>query len=307
MQQSNGEHTITELPLDNQRIADRLEEVAELLEAQGASHFRVRAYRSAVELLRNLKRQVSDILTTEGTEGLLCMPGIGESLARSIEKLARTGRLGLLLRLRGHRGPEHLFVTLPGIGLEMASRIHEQLGIETMAELQAAANDGRLKKVKGMGAKRIRGIREALAGRFRRPLPAAVSSQPRLPVEQPPVSELLDVDHEYREAAQAGRLPRIAPQRFNPGGEAWLPVLHTQRGANHYTALFSNTARAHEMQTTRDWVVIYRDDHRGHGQWTAVTAQFGPLHGNRIIRGREAECADFYNREHEKGLIGAEN
>ena len=53
------------------------------------------------------------------------------------------------------------------------------------------------------------------------------------------------MDREYREQADAGKLPRIAPRRFNPSRAAWLPVLHTRRGQRAYTALFSNTARAH--------------------------------------------------------------
>ena len=223
------------------------------------------------------------------------IPGIGVSLARSIERLARTGCSGLLTRLRGHRGPEHLFTTLPGIGLETASRIHEQLGIETLEELEAAAHDGRLGQVQGMGAKRIRGIREALAGRFRRPAVAALVLPPASTF-QPPVSELLETDEEYRRLAKAGRLPRVAPYRFNPTREAWLPILHTQRGDRHYTALYSNTARAHELGTTHDWVIIYRDDDGGDGQWTVVTARFGSLRSRRIVRGREAECAEYYAR-----------
>jgi putative hydrolase len=108
------------------------------------------------------------------------------------------------------------------------------------------------------------------------------------------VDVLLDVDREYRAKAAADRLPRIAPKRFNPQGEAWLPVLHTQRGKHDYTALFSNTARAHELGTTHDWVVIYRDDADGAGQWTVVTAWFGALQGQRVVRGREAECEAHY-------------
>ena len=105
------------------------------------------------------------------------------------------------------------------------------------------------------------------------------------------MAELLDVDREYRERARKKSLPLITPRRFNPTHEAWLPVLHTERGERHYTALFSNTARAHELGTLRDWVVIYRDDKRGDGQWTVVTSRFGPLAGQRIVRGRERECA----------------
>jgi DNA polymerase (family X) len=190
-------------------------------------------------------------------------------------------------------------MTLPGIGLETASRIHEQLGIETMQELEAAANDGRLGRVTGMGNKRIRGIREALAGRFSR-RPAASSKSPlSASAPEPSVAELLDIDREYREKVQSGRLRRIAPQRFNPKGEAWLPVLHSERGSHHFTALYSNTARAHELGTTRDWVIIYRDGRDGGGQWTAITAQGSSLRGRRIIRGREAECRAYYAQEPE--------
>lgn len=62
------------------------------------------------------------------------------------------------------------------------------------------------------------------------------------------------------------------------------------------TALFSNTARAHELGTTHDWVVIYRDDHEGHRRWTVITARFGSLRDRRIVRGREAECATHYTQ-----------
>jgi putative hydrolase len=111
------------------------------------------------------------------------------------------------------------------------------------------------------------------------------------PPVEPSIVELLDVDREYRERGAAGTLARIAPRRFNPRRESWLPVLHTEREGRQYTALFSNTARAHELGATDDWVVIYRDDHGGRGQWTVVTARRGPLVGRRVVRGRERECA----------------
>jgi len=282
------------LPLNNRQVADCLDEVAALLEAQGANAFRVRAYRAGGQTLRGLDREAQAILAAEGLAGLLRLPGIGESLARSIDRLVRTGRLGLLQRLRGHSGPEHLFLTLPGIGPELANRIHERLGVESLPELAAAASAGRLTQVPGLGPKRVQAIRESLAARLRRqPIPE--ETVPRPAGEEPPVAELLDVDREYREKAAAGLLRRIAPQRLNPTGAAWLPVLHTQRGERHYTALYSNTARAHDLGTTRDWVVIYRDDHDGHGQWTVITSRYGALRDHRIVRGREAECAEFYS------------
>jgi hypothetical protein len=112
----------------------------------------------------------------------------------------------------------------------------------------------------------------------------------------PPVEVLLDVDREYTRKAATGALPSIAPKRLNPRQEAWLPVLHGSRDRWHFTVLYSNTARAHELGRTRDWVVVYfyDDDHR-EGQCTVVTETRGPLTGRRVVRGRERECRAYYD------------
>lgn len=278
-----------DLPLDNERLARRLEEVAELLEAQHANPFRVRAYRRAAATVRALPQPAHALLEGGGEQALTELPGIGASLARTIEELVHTDHLPLLEHLRGRTRPRDVLTTVPGIGPGLARRITEELGIESLAELEAAAHDGRLARVPGFGERRLLGVRESLAGRLRR-VPRFPPAPRREPSEEPPVAELLDVDREYRSKARRRKLPRIAPRRFNPTLEAWLPVLHTQRGERHYTAFFSNTARAHELGMTHDWLVIYRDDHGGDGQWTVVTARFGPLRGKRVVRGREEEC-----------------
>ncbi|HEV2364045.1 MAG TPA: hypothetical protein VGS12_07605 [Caulobacteraceae bacterium] len=101
---------------------------------------------------------------------------------------------------------------------------------------------------------------------------------------------LLAVDREYRDGEAAGRLTKIAPRRFNPSGEVWLPILHTERGGWRFTALHSNTARAHELGRTRDWVVIYYEtDAEPEGQCTVVTETVGRRRGERVARGREDE------------------
>jgi hypothetical protein len=284
-------------PLSNEQVAAALEETADLLETQGANPFRVRAYRNAAGTIRGLRGSIDRMFAAEGLEGLMRLAGIGRSLAHSIGQLLRAGRLPLLERLRGEDAPERLFMTVADIGPKLARRIHEDLEIETLAELEAAAHDGRLAEVQGMGKKRLRAVRESLAGRFARQRtatrPARAGEVERADVEMVSVAELLDIDEEYRRRVKQGSLPRIAPRRFNPTREAWLPVLHTERGDRHYTALFSNTARAHELGTTHDWVVIYRDDHDD-GQWTVITSRFGPLGGRRVVRGREQECAQWY-------------
>lgn len=279
----------------NERIAVSLEEVADELQAQGANPYRTDAYRHGAISVRNCPRAMKELLHQEGVEGLMDLPGIGSSLAGAIEHLLETGRLPLLERLRGRHAAETIFATVPDIGPGLAKRIHEHLRIENLAELQAAANDGRLAAVPGMGVKRVRAVRESLAGRFTQRNSAGRNrsrSVDRLGDEandDVTVEQLLDIDREYRLRAERNDLPRVAPRRFNSTADAWLPVLHTQRAEQHFTAMFSNTARAHQMGTTHDWVVIYRDDPYGHGCWTVITSLYGATRGQRIVCGRENE------------------
>ncbi len=283
----------------NERIGARLEEVGGILEAQGANLFRVEAYRRAARTLRSLDRPVSEILRAEGIEGLDRLPGVGPILARAIRDLVVTGRLPMLERLRGESDPTVLLATVPGIGVRLADRLHHELGIATLEDLEAAAFDGRLADVAGMGPKKIAGIRDSLASRLGRMRGPAAGGER----QEPPVSELLDVDGEYRSRARAARLPLIAPRRFNPRREAWLPILHTERGPRHYTALFSNTARAHSLGRTRDWVVLYADGALGERQWTVVTGLSGELRGKRLVRGREPECVEYYRAGAGRGVV----
>ncbi len=273
----------------NADIAARLDEVADVLAAQDANPFRVHAYRRAAEVVRNLDCPVSELLSAGGDQALDALPGIGPSLARSIHQLAVGGRLPLLERLRGESDPVKLLASVPGIGRRTAERIHDELAIHSLEELESAAHDGRLATLIG-GSKRIAGIRDALAGRLGRVRRIAAAPA----AELPEVAEILDVDREYRDSAAAGRLTRIAPRRFNPTHEAWLPILHATRGPRHYTVLYSNTARAHELGRTSDWVVLYCDGPGGERQCTVITAERGRLAGRRIVRGREDECARHY-------------
>lgn len=281
----------------NRLVADQLEEAASLLEQQQANPFRVQAYRNAASTLRESPRSVTDILRAEGIEGLDRLPAIGPALALTISLIVDTGRFPMLDRLRGEHDPLAVLTSVPGIGPRLAQRLHDELGISTLEELETAAHDGRLAGIGGFGEKRVAGIRDALATRLRQRI-ATARATPRgdggAYVGQPSVAELLDVDSEYLEQAEAGTLHLIAPRRFNPKRKAWLPVLHVQRGERHYTALFSNTARAHQQGRTHDWVILYIDGTDGESQFTVVTQLSGPLGGRRVVRGRESECAEYY-------------
>lgn len=276
----------------NQQIAGSLEEVSRILSEQGANRFRVQAYVHAADALRTLPEPVADLLTREGLAGLEKIPGVGDTIAHVIRDIVLHGRSGMLERLRGDADPIAQLASVPGIGTTTAWRLHEELGIESLQELEAAAHDGRLENLAGIGAKRLAGIRDTLAQRLGR-LPRHPSSSPLS--AEPSVAELLDVDRQYRADAAAGKIKLVAPKRFNPTGVAWLPILHTTRGPRHYTALFSNSAHAHELGKTRDWVLLFYDGDGTERQCTVITSAFGPLQGRRIVRGREPECAIFYH------------
>jgi hypothetical protein len=220
----------------------------------------------------------------------MALPAIGRGIALAIMEMLSSGRWSQLERLRGSLQPEQLFQTLPGIGPELAARIHGELHIDTLEALELAAHDGRLARVPGLGHRRVAAIRAALTERLGRQRIHAV-----LQTRAPPVALLLDVDREYREKAEARSLRLIAPKRFNPTGEAWLPVFHTARGHWRFTALFSNTRKAHELGRTKDWVVIYAHmDTEPESQSTVVTERRGSLSGHRVVRGREEECTLYY-------------
>jgi DNA polymerase (family X) len=279
-------------PASNPSIADRLREMAELLEAQGANPFRAGAYRKAGDAVAQLQQDVRELFEAQGAAGLETIPGVGKGIAAAIAEMLITGRWGQLERLRGTVDPVALFQTIPGVGKDLARRMHDTLAVDTLEALEAAAHDGRLESVPGIGARRAAAIRAALTAmldRLRPRVRVAAAAQ-----NEPPVELLLEIDQVYREQAANGQLPTIAPRRFNPEGKSWLPILHAERRGWHFTALFSNTQRAHELNMTHEWVVIYfyDDAHHVEGQRTVVTETRGPLVGRRVVRGRERECRD---------------
>jgi hypothetical protein len=283
--------------MQNVEIARRLEEVADILEAQKVNPFRVRAYRRSAQAVRRLPTSLAEIWREQGEAGLRAVTGVGENLATALRTLLTTGRLPMLDRLRGETDSVALLESVPGIGNTMAERLHRELGIESLEDLEAAAHDGRLHDLAGIGPKKLAGIMDILAARLGRIRLAGCTFQ----ADEPSVKELLDVDREYRKKAAAGQLPTITPRRFNPSGKAWLPILHTHRGERNYTALYSNTARAHNLGRTHDWVILYYDRGRDERQATVITSQRGILSGKRIVRGRENECEAAYRNNNRVG------
>jgi hypothetical protein len=276
--------------VDNAEVADLLDRVADLLEVQGAEAFRIRAYRRGADTCRTLVRPLQEILDHEGLTGLDRLPAIGKSLASSIAEYLHTGRLALLDRLEGQVSPEDLLTTVPTVGEELAHRIYAELGIDSLEALEVAAHDGRLEKLHGIGRRRVAAIRSAVSALLDRAGRRRARHRRDREVSRPPVTAILAVDAEYRRAAAAGELRKVKPRRFNPGGEAWLPILHLERDGWAFTAHFSNSANAHRLGKTRDWVIVIGERDGFEDRATMVTEYRGPHVGRRVVRGREQEC-----------------
>ena len=277
---------------ENRFVADKLDDVARLLDQQNASLFRVRAYREAANYLRGLSHPVGLDYRRGGKRGLDDLPTIGPSIAAVIAEILDTGTSGLLDRLRGSANPEQVLQTVPMIGPALARQIHDDLGIETLEALEAAAYDGRLASIKGIGPRRIESLRHSLKDMLARRRPRQTPNNR----QQPSIADILSIDQDYR--SNVDKLPAIKPRRFNPTGETRLPILHTERDGWHFTALFSNSPAAHRFGKNRDWVVIYferADQPEGHV--TVVTEHGGPIDGRRVIRGQETACKGYYEAQ----------
>jgi DNA polymerase (family 10) len=273
--------------MTNELIAKKLSDYATYLEGEESSVYRVRAYRRAAETAFAHPKPLADVLAEQGRAGLEALPGIGAHIAFTIEALLATGEFRTLREADGHIDPERLLTSLPGIGPQLAHQLRERLGITSLEELERAAHEGRLAQV-GIGPKRLRGLIDALAGRLSR-------SRLREPVAgEPPVNLLLAIDAEYSHGAGNDALPTVAPRRFNPEHEPWLPLLLRDRDGWRFRAVYSNTALAHRLHQTRDWVVIFFSDGITSGQRTIVTETRGDLRGRRVVRGRERACREHY-------------
>jgi DNA polymerase (family 10) len=190
--------------------------------------------------------------------------------------------------VRGESDPVMLLQSVPGIGERLAEMIHYRLHIDSLEQLEQAVHDGRLLALAPVAKRRAASIGAAVASMLGRPyehvLRAMRDAKPR-------AAALVAVDREYRARAALGDLELVAPRRFNPDAAAWLPILHTRRGDWRFTAMYSNTALAHRLGRTHDWVVVYfyAAGHVEHCR-TIVTEHQGPMAGRRVVRGLEDEC-----------------
>lgn len=140
------------MPVHNADIAADFDELADLLEIEGANPFRIRAYRNAARTMRDLPQDVAAMLAKG--EDLTELPGIGKDLAAKIREIVETGTAAML---EEHRKtvPVTLveLLKIPGIGPKRVKALYHDLGIRTLDQLQKAAEEGRVRTLQGFGEK----------------------------------------------------------------------------------------------------------------------------------------------------------
>jgi DNA polymerase (family 10) len=157
--------------MENTRISELLDEIADLLELQGANAFRVRSYRSAAQTIRAMSVSLQS-LVGQGKD-LTELPHVGKSIAAKVREILRTGTCKRLEEVRKEI-PEALneLLDVPGLGPKTAMHLHEALGIDNLEELRKACENKQIESVEGLGKKSeekiLDGIRmlDQIAGRI---------------------------------------------------------------------------------------------------------------------------------------------
>lgn len=148
--------------MQNVEIAALFEELADLLEIQGANVFRLRAYRNAARTLESSSISIMDIALDEPS-ALTQIPGIGKDLAEKIVTISQTGKLPQLEELRAQVPPGVvLMLRIQGLGPKRVAALFHELKVETLEQLREAAQSGAVAELKGFGAKTAKSILEGI-------------------------------------------------------------------------------------------------------------------------------------------------
>jgi len=233
----------------NQRVAAVFDEIADLLEVQGGNAFRVAAYRNASRTVRNLGRNVSDMV--HAGEHLDALRGIGKDLAGKIAEIVASGTCAQLEALR-HEMPPGLaeLLQLPGVGPRRVQTLHDQLGVASLPDLRDAAEQGRIRALRGFGPAAEKRLLQAVQQQLRRDrrfaLPSVADTVALL------LSGLQAVPGVKR-AVAAGSFRR---QRDTVGDVDLLVTTHAPVAVIEALASYSGVTRVLAQGSTRSSVVL---------------------------------------------------
>ena len=148
--------------MDNQDVARLLGEIGDLLEIKGGNPFKIRAYRNAAEVIGTLSEPASAL----SPDDLLELPGIGREIAAKLGEIFETGGLRYHQALLAEVPATVLdLLKLPGVGPKTVAVLYRHLSVATVEQLEAAATEGRLRVLRGMGARKEQQILKAIGWR----------------------------------------------------------------------------------------------------------------------------------------------
>lgn len=234
---------------DNMEIAQALREMADLLELQGANPFRVRAYRNGARTVDELTPPLAD-LVAEGAD-LTELPAIGTDLAKYITELVQTGRLGVLEEAR-REVPSSLteLMRLSGVGPKRALRFHQELGVDSVTDLEGALDRGEVQRLPGFGERSAERLRRAIEEYRRHTARFKLSEADRLVaplvehMKKAPGVEEVEVAGSYRR-----RVETIGDIDLLVAGEPAEPIM------KHFTS-YPTTARVDISGPTRGTIIL---------------------------------------------------
>ena len=191
----------------NAEIAEALAELATLYELDGAVRYRVLAYREAARVIRQSPVAVEDLARARRVTEL---PGIGKTLEQKIQALLDTGEIPAATKLKQRFPPSLIQVTMvPGVGAKTARRLYDELGVSSLDELRAAAEQQRIRELRGLGPKVEENVLAALGKLKERGTSERLLLSAVLPVAEELVAALRD--HPSSDAVEvAGSARRLA-------------------------------------------------------------------------------------------------
>ncbi|GBD11562.1 DNA polymerase/3'-5' exonuclease PolX [bacterium HR23] len=171
------------MPLTNEEIAQLFENMAGLLELKGEIVFKIRAYQRAARAIAQHPEPLEVLVRQGREEELRTIPGIGDAIAGKIVELVHTGKVRAYEELKAQFPPGVLtLMEIPGVGPKTALRLVQELGVQTVEELEQAIRDGRVASLPRMGQKSAENILKAIQ--------ATRSKERRIPLGQAlPVAE----------------------------------------------------------------------------------------------------------------------
>jgi DNA polymerase (family 10) len=149
--------------MDKDQVAAVLVNIATLLELKDENPFKTRAYTNAARALEGLSEPLDKIIADNK---LGEVKGIGESMQKKISELVTTGKLTYYEELKAATPPGLvLMLEIPGLGPKKIKAIHDELGVETVEQLEQACKDGKVAKLKGFGEKTQKNICDGIERR----------------------------------------------------------------------------------------------------------------------------------------------